>query len=318
MAIDANGNYVPETQQIITAPPIPAPPTASTVYSAPNITQAVTAPVAPPNLSDPMGIYDYYVKGADVTNAQNQSIADQQALAKAKATAQARQLAIEQNPLESQQFIVGAQSRAGQLDAQQLSALADAAGVSQSAYLAARETASQKANILMDQRNELTRLIASNPGAGITYTDSYETAIEKVAKYQDEKIKEADKKEEKKLEEKNKQEIKDLAISLGISIKNDKGGTKSTENLKKEIAKKQIEIKNAPTKSQSSANSKKSIIDEGTRGMESFFENVKGDDGKVSPQDWSEAKSQWAKNGLSTASFNAIFGKWKNPNDKYK
>ena len=155
------------------------------VYSASNIQNAVTNPSPKPNLADPLGILDTYLQGADVKGAQTAFQADQSALAKAKATAQSRQLAIEGNPLESQQYIVGAQSRAGQLDSAKLAALSDAAGVSQSAYLAAKDFATQKANIALSERNTLTNLIANNPGAKITYSDTPETAATKIQKYTD-------------------------------------------------------------------------------------------------------------------------------------
>ena len=213
MAVDLNGNFVAEEQPLsgITVPQAPTvtAPTAASVYSAPNIQQATTAPVAQPDLSDPLGIYDFYLKGADVTQTQGQFQSDQAALAKAKATARSRQLAIEQNPLESQQFIVGQQSRAGQLDAATLSALSDAAGVSQSAYLASKEDAQNKANLALGQRDQLTNLIVNNPGAKIKYTDTFEEAVGKAQKYSVKKAKEDAKKAEKA-------DLKATAKALGI------------------------------------------------------------------------------------------------------
>ncbi len=219
--IDEQGNYVATAQPTVAVAPVVSAPTAADVYSATNIQQAVTNPVAKPDLSDPMGIYDYYLKGADVTNAQTQYQTDQSNLAKAKATASARQLAIEQNPLEGMGYIVGAQSRAGQLDSQQISALSDALGVSQSAYLAAKETATQKANLAMEQRNQLTQLIVNNPGAKIKYTDTIDDAAKKIEKYTEEKQKDDDKKA-----------LKEQAKALGI-----KTSGLSSKEIEKKIRK---------------------------------------------------------------------------------
>lgn len=192
--IDEQGNYVPVAQPTTTIAPTITAPTAADVYSSDNIAAAVTQPAAKLDLSDTSSIYDYYLKGADVTALQSKYQADQAALAKAKATAQSRQLAIEQNPLEGMSYIVGAQSRAGQLDSAQIQALADATGVSHSAYLAAKETATQKANLAISQHDQLTSLIVNNPGAKIKYTDTVEEAAKKIEKYGEEKSKDAEKK----------------------------------------------------------------------------------------------------------------------------
>lgn len=59
------------------------------------------------------------------------------------------------------------------------------------------------------------------------------------------------------------------------------------------------------------------LVKEGTAGIEKLFEEVKGEqDGFVSPSDYKRARSQWAKNGLPIATFDAIFGRYKNPKDK--
>lgn len=216
MALDEQGNYIPTPQATTT---IPAP-TAADVYSSDNIAQAVTQPTAKLDLSDPLGIYDYYMKSPEMTAAQTQYQKDLAALGKTKATAQSRQLAIEQNPLEGMQYIVGAQSRAGQLDAAQIAALSDAAGVSQSALLAAKETAREKANIALEQRSQLTSLITQYPGAKITYYDTIDSAAKKIEKYNKEQEKEAEKKS-----------LKEQARALGLKTSG------SRKELEKRISK---------------------------------------------------------------------------------
>jgi len=313
-------------------------PTASSVYGADNINAAVTSPTGAPNLNDPMGIYDFYTGGQDVKDAQLKAQQDAGALAKAQSTAEARQLAIEQQPLEGMNFILGEQSRAGQLDAQQISALARSAGVSQSAAAAILATAKEKAGIALDSRSELTQLITNNPGAGITYMDTPESAARKMETYNQEQIKiaedkraellkQAEKKDKESAKDKQKQDLKDQAMALGLktsgsrnelrkriakAAKEDKKKQDIIDDLKLQQARKSL------SGSGGSGGTKSDLTTEGTSGLTSFFNSVRGQDGYVSPQDWAEAKSQWAQNGLTAASFNAIFGKWKNPNDKYQ
>ncbi len=241
--IDSQGNYVPDVTPVttantpttsvtapVTASSIPVP-TPTEIYSSSNIAQATNAPVAPPDLSNASSIYDYYLNGADVTSARTAAEADAKALAAAKATARNRQLAIEGNPLESQQFIVGQQARAGQLDTATLNALADAAGVSSAAYASAKQTASEKANVALSQRSELVQLITQNPGAKIKFTDTIESATKKISDYQDEQAKKA----KKAADEEYKKNLKETLMQLGISNKTSKGGTMSVKSMEKAL-----------------------------------------------------------------------------------
>ena len=237
--IDAQGNYVPDVTPVTTtntvAPPVTTNipiPTPGQIYSATNIAQATNAPVAAPDLSNASAIYNYYLNGADVIGARTTAEADAAALATAKATARNRQLAIEGNPLESQQFIVGAQSRAGQLDNAALNALADTAAVSSANYASAKQTASEKANVALSQRSELVSMINQNPKAGITFNDTVVSASKKVSDYMDKVEKDA----EKKADEKYAKDLKATLISLGISNKNSKGGTMGVKSMEKALA----------------------------------------------------------------------------------
>lgn len=232
MALDANGNYTPTEvppAPPVTVPTIPNPPTTTDVYSSNNITQAVTNPAPTPNLSDPMGIYDFYNNSANVVNSQNAYQAANAELMNARNTAQARQLALENNPLESQGFIVGQQARAGQIDSQRLDALANATSVAQAAYLANKSDAEKKANLALGQRDQLTDLIVRNPGAGVTYTDTTETAAAKIQAYNVKR--EADAKKEAADKEKAayKKSLKATAMSLGVKT------TGNTKDLEKRI-----------------------------------------------------------------------------------
>ncbi len=237
--IDAQGNYVPDVTPVTTtntptATPVVtnmAVPTPQDIYSAQNIQQASMNPVAMPDLSNASAIYDFYLNGADVNTARTAAQADTAALAAAKATARNRQIAIEGNPLESQQFIVGQQARAGQLDDAKLAALADAAAVSSANYATAKQTASEKANIALSQRAEIIDYIKQNPNAKINFTDTVESAAAKVKKYNDKVIKDAD----KKAKEDYKKNLKATLMQLGISTKNANGGSMNTKAMEKAL-----------------------------------------------------------------------------------
>lgn len=312
MALDEQGNYIPTPQATTT---IPAP-TAADVYSSDNIAQAVVQPTAKLDLSDPSGIYDYYMKGEDVTAKQSQYEKDLAALGKAKSTAASRQLAIEQNPLEGMQYIVGAQSRAGQLDAAQISALADAVGVSQSALLAAKETAREKANIAMEQRSQLTSLITQYPGAKITYYDTIDSAAKKIEKYNKQKEK-----------DEYKDELKKQLISLGKSTKG-----LSTKELEKKLKKYNKEaLSEAKSRSDQEWNMKvaqfnKSMSDNGlsqteikTKNENAIFGAIsslpRGTDNFTNPNDWKPLLDSWIGADMSATEFFDKFGQFINPRD---
>jgi len=237
--IDAQGNYVPDVTPVTTTnTPIATPvvtnmavPTPQDIYSAQNIQQASMNPVAMPDLSNASAIYDFYLNGADVNTARTAAQADTAALAAAKATARNRQIAIEGNPLESQQFIVGQQARAGQLDDAKLAALADAAAVSSANYATAKQTASEKANVALSQRAEIVDYIKQNPNAKINFTDTVESAAAKVKKYNSKVAKEA----EKKVKEDYKKNLKATLMQLGVSTKNANGGSLNTKAMEKAL-----------------------------------------------------------------------------------
>ena len=235
-------------------------PNAQNVYSTENITQAVTSPAPTPDLSDPLGIYDYYM-GTDAMKKAQASVTERQtALQQAQDRARQQQFGLEQAP-ESMARIVGKQARGEQLSNIELQSLAEQLDVAQSAFLAQQTTAKERANIVMSQRDQLTQLITQNPDAGVTYKDTIESAASKISKanqatqmkqlaiqYPGAGIKSTDSYETaaKKVEAKMKKDTDDaykkelskMARELGVSLKTDKGGTRSTKQLEEAIAKK--------------------------------------------------------------------------------
>ena len=212
-------------------------PNAQNVYSTENITQAVTSPAPTPDLSDPLGIYDYYMGTDAMKNAQASVTERQTALQQAQDRARQQQFGLEQAP-ESMARIVGKQARGEQLSNIELQSLAEQLDVAQSAFLAQQTTAKERANIVMSQRDQLTQLITQNPGAGITYKDTIESAASKINKYTEKVQKEAEAKAKKETEAEYKRKLQATAMELGISTKTKKGGTLDISGLEKAIAKK--------------------------------------------------------------------------------
>jgi len=303
----------------LTQPVAPITPTPQAVYAAPNVVSAVSAPVAAPDFSDPL---DMQTSINDELGIPDLEKTYQDIYAELQAFDQGttgQQIAIEGQPV-SMNVIRGEQAEAGRQRAFTREGMARKAQVAQSALFAAKEEAANRFNIANQQRQELTSLIVNNPGAGITYTDTPITAAAKINAYQEKQIKIQEEKAKQEKKDAYKDSLKQLAMQYGINTKG-----KSAKELKKKISKyykekgaSDKEIKELNKHYKPKGTSKDDLTTEGTQGIESYFGNVKGQDGYVSPQDWAEAKSQWAKNGLTTSSFNAIFGKWKNPNDKYK
>jgi len=306
-------------------------PTASSVYSPENVTQTLTQPAPKPNLSDPFGLYEQYMKSPDILATQQQVSDTQKAINASQQALRGTTRALEGQNIGAMGGtgasvnLIGQQvGRARQLTADELAGLGENLQA-QTAYLNTLQSDAQnRYQIAQQERAQLQDLIRQTGGkANITYSDSYETALQKASKY-----------EEKVKEDTYKSDLKKTLQSLGLSLKTKKGGTLDTKGMEKklteyykkqDISKKEMEAIEKSIKLKElnkpyykpEGESKDDLTTEGTQGINSFFDNVKGDDGKVSPQDWAEAKSQWAQNGLSTASFNAIFGKWKDSNDKY-
>jgi len=201
----------------------------SNVYSSDNVSSTLSSTTTTPNLSDPYGLYDYYMSSGDITAAQTGLKSTTEQYNKALATSRAQQTAIENLP-QALNVIRGEQAQASRLSADQLAALSEAK-LSQQSYLDSLKTeAANKYNIALQERNQLQSLITSTKGkAGISYADSYETALQKAAKY-----------EEKVAEEEKKQAYKD---DLKKQVQALGGSTKglSTKELEKKLKKKMKE-----------------------------------------------------------------------------
>lgn len=315
------------TPTVINTPTV-AVPTVSDVYSTANIAQTATAPVQAP-VSAGQELYNQFLNTPDIQAAKANVSAIQQQINQANQALRNQKTALEyQN--ENAMGTTGASAnligrqigRASDLTSNQVAALSENLGAQQAYLESLTSEASNRYNIAQRERDQIQDLIRQTNGkAGITYTDSYETALQKAAKYEEDVRKE----EEKKLEEKAKEErkraekedLKKTLASLGISYEG-LSRKEMEKKLEKYMKSEKAKEKNSLVGGSGTTTSKTDLIEEGTQGLNQYFDSVKGQDGYVSPQDWAEAKSTWAQNNLPTSTFNAIFGKWKNPNDKYQ
>jgi hypothetical protein len=200
-------------------PSIVQPQTAESVYSAPNIQQAVTNPVAKPNLSDPFGLYDHYMKSPEIQSATQNVQSIQQMINKSNQALRTTTSALEgQNDRAmggtgASINLIGKQvGRARDLTSRELSGLSENMLAAQSVLDSLRTDASNKYNIANQQRAQIQDLIAQTGGkAGISYADTYEQAIQKASKYTEKKAKEE---AEKAKSDAYKQSLKDMYLQL--------------------------------------------------------------------------------------------------------
>lgn len=192
------------------------------VYSASNI----ATPVSPPNLSDPFGLYDYYFSSPEMKAAQEASSTAYEDILSAQAAAREEQTALGQN-LQSMTRIRGAQAQARELSANELAALSDIYNVSVANLDTLTGQAQAKYGIASSERDKIQSLITQTGGkAGISYTDSFESATKKAQDYID-----------KQAEGDYKKSLQDEARSLGLSTKTSKGGTLDIKGLEKALEK---------------------------------------------------------------------------------
>lgn len=221
------------------APTLVAPPTASTIYSAPNITQAVTAPVTPPNLSDPYGLYTSFMSTPEI-------LAAQQAVAQGQSAINASQQALRTTTgaLEGQNInalggtgasvnLIGRQvGRARDLTANELAGLGETQNAAIANLATLKETAGQKYQIAQNERAQIQDLIRQTSGkAGISFTDSYETALQKTATYDEKVKKEAEDKAKEDKKDNYKQDLKSELRKLGLKTSG------STKDMEKRLSK---------------------------------------------------------------------------------
>lgn len=232
----------------VTTPPVPtlAPvpvPTAQTVYSAPNITQAATAPVKAVN--PVLEEYNQYMNSPEITAAKAKLTATQQAINAEKAGLRSTTTGLEyQNDQAlgttgASVNLIGRQvGRASELSSNRQNALADTYNADLAYVQGLEKTATDQYNIISQEKDKIRSLIAQTGNkAGISPTDSFEVATEKAYNWQKKQDKKAKEETKKQAEEAEKKQLKSLIASVGGSTKNKKGGSLSTKELKAQYEK---------------------------------------------------------------------------------
>jgi len=165
----------------------------SNVYSSQNIANAVASPVAKPDFSDPLKLYDFYMNSLDIANTRTETKTLQEQINGLNETLR-NTLNVYKNKTMGMNAIRGAQAAASDTAALPLQALSEQLGAKQAYLSTLTADATNKFNIAKEQRDQLSSLISSTGGkAGINYTDTFESAVSKAEKYAEEKRKDDEK-----------------------------------------------------------------------------------------------------------------------------
>ena len=199
-------------------------------YAATNIAATSTAPVAKPDMSDPLALRQFYLDQLGVGQAQTELQDINKRLGLFDTETEMTLNALENKPIRLG-VVTGEQAATERSRSTTRNSLAREALAKQSFLDAARTEANTRFEISNSERDTLQQLIIKSGGrAGITFADSISEASKKLSKYEEKQAEETAKEE-------RKQKLKDLALSAGISTKNKKGGSLSTKDLEKAIAK---------------------------------------------------------------------------------
>lgn len=228
---------------LATAPPTAIPvnpayqPQASQVYSPTNVQQTMTSPAQAPNYADPFALRDYFYNSPDVVAARNE-VKNLTNTLNAFDTSQNQQQNYLENQTVAMPVITGEQANQARLGATQREALSRELLAKQSFLDSATTEANAKYQVALGQRDQLQSLITQTSGkAGISYADSYETALKKADKY-------VTKQAEEQAKEARKQAEKDMLRQLYLQEfgKLPKKGM-STNDISKKLGKSKSEQK---------------------------------------------------------------------------
>lgn len=189
------------------------------VYSANNIQTALTQQTARPDLSDPFGVYNYYMNSPDIQAARTQSQQYYKDLLGVRQTNRTQQQALENLP-QALNVIRGEQAVAGNQAALREQSVSDSLSASQAWLSTLTATAQDKYNIAIQERSQIQDLIAQTGGkAKISYNDTFESALQKATQYLDKKSE------------------KDAIKSLYMQTFGSSGKGKSTKEMEKKLKK---------------------------------------------------------------------------------
>lgn len=225
-----------------TLAPVPVP-TATSVYSAPNITQAATNPVAPVNAA--VEEYNAFLNTPELTSARTEVSRLQQAINAEKAGLRNTTTGLEyQNDgalgtTGASMNLIGRQvGRASDLASNRIAGLGEQFNAAQAFAQGLENTRKEQFNVYTQEKQRIQSLIAQTGNqAGISPTDSFEVATEKAFKWEQKEKKKAEKKAKEASDKAEKDALKSAIAKVGGSTKNAKGGSLSTSELKKQYEK---------------------------------------------------------------------------------
>lgn len=296
---------------------------ANGVYHASNLNTAATAPATRPDLSDPLGIGQFYYDQLGIPTVQTDVQSAKEALSKFDENSASRQTYLE-NQAIALPVIRGEQATQLSIDANQRNALNNTLLAKTSLLSALTSEADRRTSEAKAAREELTQYINAAPGAGITYADTVEQAQQKAFKWQSDQA-------EKKAKDDYKASLKSALLNLGLKTS---GNTKKLEErLRKankeaqKFLKEQNKIALDTNKAQlqnllkrSSGGSGLSASEIQTANENAIY-NALSDartarsqaegsnwDGYLNPADWQPLLKMWTTAGGSATDFLAKFG----------
>jgi hypothetical protein len=307
-----------------------APPTASSVYSAENIAQTATTPVSAPNPA--LDEYNAYMNTPEMIAARAKTAELQQAI-----NAEKQGLRNTTTGLQYQNTgalgttgasinLVGTQvGRASDLASNRLAGLGENLTAQQTLLNSLEATQKEKYNIIQAEKSKLQSLIAQTGGqAGITTSDTYETAVQKAYQWEQNEKKKLEKEADKKAEDERKKSLKSEIAKLGGSTKNKKGGSLDLKGLEKEYERLTGEqYKKQSSREEQEWNMKIATFNKSMSGggsasdIKTANENYiysglssaqRGEDGFVDPSVWRSALKEWTDAGGSSSEFFSKFG----------
>lgn len=275
------------------------------VLSSSNIAQTTSG--ATPAVDDLLGIRAGLMESTG-TNAAYATY--QKAMAAAQKASQGLSTGLQQlsNRPVSLSKITGTQAQLREVASNEIQTLQDAANLALQTYQAKKGEAEAQFGIREGEISQKRTLQAQYPGAGIKLTDSFDGAIKKISKYQEDVAK-----------KEYKDKLKGIALELGIKTKGLSKGELERKIAKKnkaaleqakqaadlDLEYKKAQIANLGMKGTSSADIK-------TANENYIFNELsnasRGEDGFVDPSVWKTALSEWQDAGGSTSEFIKKFG----------
>ena len=314
------GGLATSTAPTVTAP-VASRPQASQVYSTANVQQTLTNPAPAPDYSDPYKLRDYFYNSPDVVSARNDVKALTDKL-NAFDTSQQNQQNYLENQTVAMPVITGEQANQARLGASTRESLSRELLAKQSYLDTATNEANAKYQIAQEQRGQLQGLItATNGKAGISYADTYESALKKADKYvtkqAEEQAKEARKQAEKDmLRQAYFQEFGKLP-KKGMSTK-EISNKLGKSNAEKKAFQKQLDQLELQTKQTALDSAKQSLAQGNTQNQSntalanasSALLASRGTDGKADPGVYIQQRDNYLRTvkGSTPQAFDTQFG----------